>query len=54
MDERLHWILSLSALGLWVVAVWALYFFVLRKHIVSDENQNRKELAEFFKTRNQR
>jgi hypothetical protein len=54
MDERLHWILSLSALSLWVFAVLALYFFVLREYMISNENQNRKELAEFYKTRRQR
>jgi hypothetical protein len=54
MDERLHWIISLSALGLWVLAVWALYFFVLRKHMESYEDYSREELAEIFKTRRQR
>jgi hypothetical protein len=54
MDERLHWIISLSALGLWVLAVWALYFFVLRKHMEPYEDYSREELAEIFKTRRQR
>jgi hypothetical protein len=54
MDDRLHWILSLSALGLWVIAVLALYFFVLRKHIESHKDYSREELNQLLKTRWQR
>jgi hypothetical protein len=54
MDERLHWILSLSAIGLWVIAVWALYFVVLRKHMKDIDSIEPEKLTAVFKTRRQR
>ena len=54
MDESTQWILSLSAIGLWFVAVWALYFFVLKKDIEHYKNYSRADLGEIFKTRRQR
>lgn len=50
MDETIYWIVSLSAIGLWFIAVWAIYFFVLRKYM----DYSRVELSEIFKTRRQR
>jgi len=54
MDESLHWVLSLTALGLWVLAVWAVYFFIIRRQLKDIENVSSGDRAELLKTRRQR
>ena len=54
MDESLHWVLSLTALGLWVLAVWAVYFFIIRRQLKNLEDVSPQGRAELLKTRRQR
>jgi hypothetical protein len=54
MDERLHWALTLSALGLWALTVWAVYFFIVRKQLKGLEDLSPRERSKLLKTRHQR
>jgi hypothetical protein len=54
MDERLHWILSLSALGLWTLAVWAVYFFFIRHQMKDIDEISVEQRKKLLETRNQR
>jgi hypothetical protein len=54
MDESTQWVLSLSALGLWALAVWAVYFFFLKKHMRELDELPDEERAKLLETRRQR
>jgi hypothetical protein len=54
MDGSLmHWLWTLGAFGVWLLAVWSVYFFFLRKHI-EDIKTLPKDSINFFETRHQR
>lgn len=54
MDESTHWLLTLSALGLWALAVWAVYYFFIRHHIRDINEMTDEERARLLETRRQR
>jgi len=49
----MHWLWTLGALGLWLLAVLLVYFLFLRKHI-EDVKTLPKESINIFETRYQR
>lgn len=54
MSESEHWLLTLSAFGLWVAAVWIVYFVFLKEHIKDLESLTPEERARLMETRRQR
>jgi len=54
MDELSHWVWTLIAIGLWLVAVGLLYFFFIRRAIEVFELLPPEERAKVLRTRRQR
>jgi hypothetical protein len=53
MDELSHWMWTLTAVGLWLLAVGLVYFFFLRGQMKNFDNITTTERAMLFKTRRQ-
>jgi hypothetical protein len=54
MDESTHWLLSLIALGLWALAVWAVYFFFIKDQMKELDKMSLEERKKFLETRRQK
>ena len=54
MDELSHWVWTLIAIGLWLLAVGSIYFFFIRHEIKAFELMPPKERAKVLRTRRQR
>jgi hypothetical protein len=54
MDESTHWLLSLLALGLWVLAVVSAYQFFVKPHMRELDEMAPEERAKILETRRQR
>lgn len=54
MDESTHWVFSSIALGLWVLALWAVYFFFVRRHMKELDEMTPEERFKVLETRRQR
>jgi phosphotransferase system glucose/maltose/N-acetylglucosamine-specific IIC component len=53
MDELFHWIWTLTAIGLWLLAVGLIYFFFIRRAIKAFELMTPAERAKALRTRRQ-
>ena len=53
MDELFHWIWTLTAIGLWLLAVGLIYFFFIRRAIKASELMTPAERAKALRTRRQ-
>jgi len=54
MDESTHWLLTLSALGLWALAVWAVYFFFIKDQMKDLDEMSPEDRQSFLETRRQK
>jgi len=53
MDELSRWVLSLTVIGLWLLAVGLIYFFFIRRAIEAFELLTPAERAKALRTRRQ-
>jgi hypothetical protein len=53
MDELSHWVLALTAIGLWLLAVGLIYLFFIRRAIKAFELMTPAERAKALRTRRQ-
>jgi hypothetical protein len=53
MDELSHWVWTLTAIGLWLLAVGSIYFFFIRHEIKAFDLISPEERAKALRTNRQ-